>query len=140
MEKRPQRRLDNAASNAVQRRQEQLRVAKQRQRSRQRAEGVRKLELHLPEGEAARLKLALSLSGFREAMDALAGEFVLDLEAWPALRSLAWNRRGRWIPADEALALYERNWRFVDIGSLLPEERELIDRLQARFGGGYLNA
>lgn len=135
MEKRPPRRLDDAANSAILRRQEQLRVAKQRQRSRQRAEGVRKLELFLPEGDAEKLRLALTLPHFREAMQTLTSEFVVDFQAWPALKQLAWNRRGRWIPAEEALAMYERNWRFVDVAALEPSERALIERLKARFGG-----
>jgi hypothetical protein len=39
----------------------------------------------------------------------------------------------------DALALYERNWRFVDERSLEPQERELIGRLAHAYGGGLLN-
>lgn len=55
------------------------------------------------------------------------------------LQDLAWNRHDQWIPAEEALGVYERNWRFVDVDKLLKEEAELIDRLQKRFGNGVLN-
>jgi hypothetical protein len=61
------------------------------------------------------------------------------MHEWPTLRSLAWNRSDRWIPAEEALALYERNWRFVEPTRLNQEEADLIDRLKNHFGGGVLN-
>jgi len=35
--------------------------------------------------------------------------------------------------------MYERNWRFVDVEHLLPQERALTDRLAARYGHGVLN-
>ena len=59
---------------------------------------------------------------------------------YPQLHLLCWNR-----PADtvldgrDALALYERNWRFVDEGALTDDERHLIDALVAAHGGGVLN-
>lgn len=40
---------------------------------------------------------------------------------------------------DEVFALYEANWRFVDQQAIIPEEKELIGRLAAKFGGGVLN-
>ncbi|MBZ0251239.1 MAG: hypothetical protein K8F93_16410 [Burkholderiales bacterium] len=67
-------------------------------------------------------------------------DLVLDLERWPVLRELAWNRAGRWILAEEALGLYERNWRFVDLHRLGEPEAALVERLKARHGGGVLNA
>ncbi len=62
----------------------------------------------------------------------------MDVRAWPALRELAWNRKDRWIPAQEALALYERNWRFVDERRLDPAEAKLIEQLKTRYGGGAI--
>ena len=56
---------------------------------------------------------------------------------YPQLQHLCWNR-----PADavlsgeDALALYERNWRFVDTEALTADERTLIDRLVQRYGDG----
>jgi hypothetical protein len=35
--------------------------------------------------------------------------------------------------AEEALNLYERNWRFVELQQLTPDELELIDRLREEF-------
>ncbi len=55
------------------------------------------------------------------------------------LARLAWNRDPfRPIPGEEALALYEANWRHVDVASLSARERRLIETLAERFGGGHL--
>jgi len=48
------------------------------------------------------------------ALDQFLQDVVLDINQWPVLRELACNRADPWIPAEDALALYERNWRFVD--------------------------
>jgi hypothetical protein len=58
---------------------------------------------------------------------------------YPELAGLAWNRDlGRPMPGREALALYEANWRHVDVGALTGAERELITCLADRFGHGHL--
>lgn len=118
---------------------EQLRVAKRAQRARQRAAGIRPVELALEEAQAARFRAAAASPHFRAAFDRLLGDLAIDRTAWPVLRDITWNRADRWIPADEALALYERNWRHVDEARLGEEEAELIRRLADRFGGGVFN-
>ncbi|WP_245454941.1 hypothetical protein [Mesorhizobium sp. M9A.F.Ca.ET.002.03.1.2] len=58
---------------------------------------------------------------------------------FPQLQALAWNRdAARPIPAEEAFALYERNWRFVDQTRLTAREKQLIQSLAAEFGHGVL--
>ncbi len=58
---------------------------------------------------------------------------------YPQLKLIAWNRReDDLIDGREALALYERNWRYVDEAALLPKERGLIDQLVREFGHGVL--
>jgi hypothetical protein len=58
---------------------------------------------------------------------------------FPELKMLAWNRDiTRPIPGEEAFALYERNWRFVDQQRLTARERQLIDDLAKTFGRGVL--
>ncbi|MER9586871.1 hypothetical protein [Mesorhizobium sp. M0276] len=58
---------------------------------------------------------------------------------FPELRALAWNRDPtRSIPAEEAFALYERNWRFVDQKRLTTREKLLIQTLADKFGHGIL--
>ncbi|MEB0214373.1 MULTISPECIES: hypothetical protein [unclassified Undibacterium] len=63
----------------------------------------------------------------------------LQIDDYPQLALLAWNRVVRQIEEEEAFALYENNWRFLDIESLLPGEAELIARLTQQYGHGVLN-
>lgn len=121
-------------------RQEQLREAKRAHRRRQREAGVTEVNLRLPREEARRLQVAAGAAHFREALESFLDDTVIDLEKWPALRELAWNRAQRWIAAEDAFALYERNWRFVDRDRLTAGEAGLVDRLKRRFGAGMLNA
>jgi len=119
---------------------EQLRRAKRAQRERQRAAGLVGVELRVPAPLAKRLRTAAGSATFAADMDRLLDELVLDIERWPRLRELAWNRKDRWIPAPEALSLYERNWRFIEGEPIGEDEAALIERLKARYGGGLLNA
>ena len=120
-------------------RREQLRLAKRRQRERDRTRGITAVELRLPEPQALMLRAATASPGFPAELERFLGEHVVDVEAWPVLRELAWNRADRYIPAEQALGIYERNWRFVDPAAMLPEETALLDRLKARYGAGLLN-
>lgn len=62
---------------------------------------------------------------------------LIDVEKYPELRMLCWNRpAGLPLEEVEALALYERNWRFVDTKNLEPDETSLIDHLIAQHGEG----
>ena len=119
---------------------EQLRRAKRAQRERQRAAGLVGVELRVPAALAKRLRTAAGSSTFIRDLDRLLDELVLDMEHWPRLRELTWNRKDRWIPAHEALSLYERNWRFIEGEALGEDEAALIERLKARYGAGVLNA
>ena len=57
--------------------------------------------------------------------------------AYEGLRRLAWNRdTARAISAEEAYALYERNWRHIDEQALSEPERRLVAELTKRFGSG----
>ena len=59
---------------------------------------------------------------------------------FPQLKLLAWSLRpDAELEDGEALALYESGWRFIEPGSLTPEERALIDRLVRTVGNGVLN-
>jgi hypothetical protein len=120
-------------------RREQLRLAKRAHRERQREAGMAEVSLRLSADEAQRLRVASAAPHFKEALGAFLDDAVLDLHRWPALRELAWSRADRWISAEDAFALYERNWRFVDHARLTPSEAKLVDRLKDRFGGGVLN-
>lgn len=62
------------------------------------------------------------------------------VEQYPQLRDLCWNRPANTIlEGEDALALYERNWRFIDADRLTQEEQALLDMLVARYGNGVLN-
>ena len=119
---------------------EQLRRAKQAQRRRERAAGLVTLQLKLPRTLAGKLAAASRTEGFLPELDDLLERLVIRIEDYPALADIAWNRVEEYIPAREAFALYERNWRFVDPASLEPRERALIARLAERFAGGLINA
>ena len=101
--------------------------------------GLTTVELRLPADNAVRLRAAINTPRFRQALDQFLQDVVLDIKQWPTLHELAWNRADRWIPAEEALALYERNWRFVEPARLTQAEATLIQQLKNRFGGGSLN-
>src|SRR5258708_26907288 len=118
---------------------EQIREAKKAQRRRQREAGIAVVELRLPLTQANRLRAAAATPVFERALDDMLQDVVLDIDMWPKLRELAWNRAVRWIPAEDALSLYERNWRFVNPCELTSAEADLIDRLKRRYGAGVLN-
>ena len=119
---------------------EQLRRAKRAQRERERRAGLVNVQLVLPGSTAAKLAVARRAADFPDLLDDALDQLIVHLPDYPQLRDLAWNRTDEYIPAKEAFQLYERNWRFVELGRLDPEERALIDRLMARFGGGVINA
>ena len=65
---------------------------------------------------------------------------AIHLNNVPQLRLIAWNLRDDdLVEEQEAFALYERNWRFVDQSLLLEHERALIKRLRDEFGAGLMN-
>ncbi len=128
-----------SATAAVVPRDEQLRRAKRAQRLRQRDAGLVQVQLTLPQETARKLAVARHVVQFMPAFDALLDRLLVRVADYPQLRDLAWNRSDELIPAAEAFALYERNWRFVDAARLNESERELIDRLKAEFGNGVIN-
>ena len=66
-------------------------------------------------------------------------ETLVEVGAYENLATLCWNRRDRYLAAEEAFRLYERNWRFVDTRRMKPAEHALIERLATRYGNGVLN-
>jgi transcriptional regulator with XRE-family HTH domain len=50
---------------------------------------------------------------------------------YPQLKQLAWQVHGidELTPA-EALSIYERNWRHIDVAALQPHEQQLVDALR----------
>ncbi|MBL8205287.1 MAG: hypothetical protein JNM09_13715 [Blastocatellia bacterium] len=65
---------------------------------------------------------------------------MIKLSDYPQLSLIAWNRHQEsFISEEEALALYEANWRWIDEKTLTTRERKLIDQLVKNDGNGVLN-
>ncbi|WP_339673866.1 hypothetical protein [Dasania marina] len=65
---------------------------------------------------------------------------AIKIDRYPQLRIIAWNRHeDDFITEEEALALYERNWVYVDQDHLCVDERAFIDRIADKHGNGVLN-
>lgn len=57
------------------------------------------------------------------------------LADYKQLKRLAWQLKGtQTISPQEAIDLYERNWRHVDVKKLAKREREFLRNLLAAFG------
>lgn len=60
---------------------------------------------------------------------------MIQVRDYPQLTAIAWNlREDGTLSDEEALALYERNWRHVDQEALNADEQELIQRLTRAAG------
>lgn len=118
---------------------EQLRRAKQAQRERARALGLVHYQIELSRADAERLKAGVRQPDFAQRLKAFLQETVIAVDDYANLRTLCWNRRARFLGAEEAFRLYERNWRHVDRINMTQAERALIARLAERFGNGVLN-
>lgn len=65
---------------------------------------------------------------------------MIKLSDYPQLRLIAWNRRAdSVITEEEALALYEANWRWIEEKELTESERKLLEQLVKQVGNGVLN-
>ncbi len=115
---------------------EQLRVAKQAQRARDSSAGHTDARIKLPTALAERLVLAARQPGFIDALTKLLEATVVEVDRYPQLKLLCWNRRVRYLAAEDAWSLYERNRRFVEPDQLDPCERVLIESLSVRYGDG----
>ncbi len=61
------------------------------------------------------------------------------LDDYPQLKKLAWQLQGvEDVSPQEALSLYERNWRHVDAATLSMKEIALVHALATALGGGRL--
>ena len=60
---------------------------------------------------------------------------------YPELRLICWHRPSyQPMEEEEAFAVYERNWRYVDQEMLTDAEKALIERLKNTYGDGVINA
>lgn len=69
----------------------------------------------------------------------LVEDIMVNINQYPQLRLIAWNRHNEFIDEAEALELYEVNWRFIDQQNLSPQEQELINKLVNQYGNGVLH-
>lgn len=116
---------------------EQLRAAKRAQRERE--QGLARCVLKLPLRDAERLRAALTRPGFLPRLQEFLAQQVIAVKAYDNLALLMWSRTERFVTGQEALRIYERNWRFVDVRRMQPKERALIDRLVREYGNGVLH-
>lgn len=64
---------------------------------------------------------------------------MIRLADYPQLRMLAWSRpEDACVDDAEALALYESNWRLVDLEHMQPNELALLQNLTRTHGAGVL--
>ena len=134
----PSTRPGRPRSSSLSRR-EQLRRAKRAQRERERAAGMTIVPLKLAARDAERMRAAMARPEFARRLRGLLDEDLIEIAAFESLAALCWNRRDRYLTAEETFRLYERNWRLVDQRRMKPVERALVERLAARFGNGVLN-
>lgn len=60
------------------------------------------------------------------------------LDEYPQLKQLAWQVHGTdTLTPVEALNIYERNWRHLDLQAMPPHERQLVDALRLALGEGH---
>lgn len=64
---------------------------------------------------------------------------TVEVARYPNLRLLAWQLHRERIGESEAFAIYEREWRHLDLNHMEPEERRLIHELARKYGHGVLN-
>jgi len=64
----------------------------------------------------------------------------IHLDEYPELKKLAWQVHGiDALSPQEALGIYERNWRHLDEKALKPHEQQLIDALRLGLGDNSAN-
>ena len=72
--------------------------------------------------------------------DAKSVPIHIALADYPQLKQLAWQVHGVDVLSPrEALTIYERNWRHLDLESMEPHERNLVDALRQIFTGDIRN-
>ena len=65
---------------------------------------------------------------------------LVRVDEYPNLELLCWNIESPCVTRRNAFALYERNWRLLDLANAPEHELELIDDLAREFGRGLINS
>lgn len=59
---------------------------------------------------------------------------------YPELKLICWHcDPTKPISEEQAFALYERNWRYIDHERMTEDEQALIQTLKDKFGNGVIN-
>lgn len=82
------------------------------------------------------LGLRLEVAGAEPVAAQAALPQTIRLSEYPQLRQIGWQLHAEELTPQEALSLYERNWRHVDRKALTMKEIALINALAATVGGG----
>jgi len=121
-------------------RERQMREAKRRQRQREAEAGLGVYQVRLPQPLLKRFKVGMRQPEFVAALTAFLEQEVLHVIEYGGLASICWNLREEYLTRREAFALYERNWRYLDVDSMTEDETRLLDELREEFGRGVINA
>ena len=108
-------------------------------RGREQTAGEELVALKLAARDAERVRAAMARPEFTSRLRGLLDDALVEIAAYENLAALCRNRRDRYLGAEEAFRLYERNGRLVDQRRMKLAERALIERLAARYGNGVLN-
>lgn len=120
-------------------RRDQLVRAKRAQRHRLAVAGEVQTTIALPADDAQRLRIAKHTPEFRAALSALLDDVTVRVSDYPQLLSLSWSIHTPVLTLREAFAMYERNWRLVNVDMLIPRERAFIERLAQSLGNGVIH-
>ena len=149
----PSTRTSTSGQTALQTLGERIRRERKRQKvtavAASEAAGLSRVTLHrIERGEAGvaigawaavadALGLAFDLIDTKAAPKATSLPDKIRLADYPQLKKLGWQlRQDTELTPAEALELYERNWRHVDVGRLTAPESALIDALSRQIGKG----
>lgn len=113
--------------------------SRREQRPRERTAGAVVVPLKLAARDAERVRAAMSRPNFLSRLRGLLDDVLVEIAAYENLAALCSKRRERFLGAEEAFHLYERNRRRVDQRRMKLAERALIERLAARYGNGLLD-
>lgn len=120
-------------------RKQQLRLAKQRQRARERQAGYDLYQVRLEAHLIKKLKIGMRDPEFVEQFSRFLESEIIDIRAYPNLNLVAWNRHQPLMTRQTAFRLYERNWRLLSSDDFDVDERDFLDELKSEFGRGVIS-
>ena len=95
---------------------------------RERTAGAVVVPLKLAARDAERGRAAMARPEFTSRLRGLLDDALVEIAAYENLAALCRNRLDRYLGAEEAFRLYERNWRRVDQRSMKLVERAELKR------------